>query len=94
MNTESTRTRSLPAFVKRLSIERVVRLACFATLASLALMSWSVIDPSPLPVMVSMSVGQAIGTLALACYLGAILLYQLRSRRARTTDDKPATPSI
>jgi len=94
MNTEKPQARSLRSYVMRLSIEGVVRLACIATLVSLALMSWSVIDPSPLPVMVSMSVGQAIGTLALACYLGAVLLFQLRLRRKRTADDKPATPPV
>ena len=92
MTTEEKRPRSVPSFVKRLSIEGVVRFACFATLVSLALMSWSVLDPSPLPVMVSMSMGQAIGTLALACYLFAILLFQLRLRRARS-EEKRATPS-
>ena len=91
MTSDPTRPRSEPSFVKRLSIEGVVRFACIATLVSLALMAWSVIDPSPLPVMVSMSVGQAIGTLALACYLGAVLLYQLRLRRARKVEGKPAS---
>lgn len=86
MNTER---RSLPTFVQRLSIERVVRLACIATLVSLVLMAWSVLDPSPLPVMVAMSVGQGIGTLALVFYLGAVVLYQVQLRRARRGEEKP-----
>jgi hypothetical protein len=64
-------------------VAALVKAACGATLLSLVLMSWSVLDPTPLPVMVSMSIGQAIGTLALLLYLGAVLLYQVRLRRER-----------
>lgn len=74
---------SEPPLLKRLSVEAMVRFACVTNLVSLALMCWSVLDPTPLPVMLSMSLGQVIGTLALACYLGAVLLYQVRLRRAR-----------
>jgi len=71
------------------SVAALVKAACGATLLSLVLMSWSVLDPTPLPVMVSMSVGQAIGTLALLSYLAAVLLYQLRVRRARGESARP-----
>jgi hypothetical protein len=73
----------------RVQVETLVVSACVATLVALALMSWSVLDPTPLPVMVSMSIGQAIGTLALACYLGAVLLYQLRLRSERRGSKPP-----
>ena len=80
---------SEPPLLKRLRVELLVRIACVTSLVSLALMSWSLLDPTPLPVMVSMSVGQAIGALALAFYLLAVLLYQLRLRKQR----RSSTPS-
>ena len=89
----TTETASLPGseppLLKRLSIAGVIRFACAANLLSLALMSWSVLDPTPLPVMVSMSVGHALGSLALASYLGAVLLYQLRQLRVRRRSARP-----
>ena len=53
-------------------IERRVRLACVLALVSLALMIWSQLQPTPIPVIVAMSIGQAIGTLSLVLYLVAI----------------------
>jgi hypothetical protein len=63
--------------------ESWVRLACYTSLISMALMIWSVLDPTPFPVMISMSIGQAIGTLALSAYLAAVLAFQLRSSRKK-----------
>lgn len=50
------------------------------TLIALALMVWSVLQPTPLPVMLSMSVGQGIGTLAFGLY-GWVVLVDLRRLR-------------
>jgi len=47
---------------------------------ALGLIAWSLVDPRPLPVIVAMSVGQAIGTLSLLLFVGSILL-DLRARR-------------
>ena len=69
---------------RRIRVERLVWLACAGTLVALLLMSWSVLDPTPLPVMVSMSLGQVIGTFALGCYLLAVLLSQLQLRHERS----------
>ncbi len=77
------------AGLQRLAPAALVKAACGATLVSLALMAWSVVDPTPLPVMVSMSVGQAIGTLALLLYFGAVVSYQLRLRRERGSEPAP-----
>jgi len=68
--------------LRRVGLERLVRVACVGSLVSMALMSWSVFDPTPFPVMVSMTVGQAIGTLALVCYVAAVLVAQVRRERA------------
>lgn len=73
----------------RVRVATLVMAACIANLVSLLLMSWSVLDPTPTPVMVSMSVGQAIGTIALLLYLWAVLLYQVRLRRRRSEAAKP-----
>lgn len=61
-------------------IEQRARIACVASLAALGLIVWSLVHPKPLPVIVAMSVGQAIGTLSLLFFLGSIVL-DLRSRR-------------
>lgn len=45
-----------------------LRVAAVLTLVALGLMVWSVLVPTPLPVMLAMTVGQAIGTAALAIY--------------------------
>lgn len=64
--------------IYRFSVERLVRIACFGSLVSMGFIAWSVLDPTPFPVMISMSLGQAIGTIALACYTLAVLIAQTR----------------
>jgi hypothetical protein len=43
-------------------------------------MVWSIVVPTPLPVMLAMTVGQIIGTLAFAIYVH-IVVRTLRSER-------------
>ncbi len=43
------------------------------TIIGLAFMVWSILVPTPLPVMLAMSVGQAIGTAAFAIYLFVVI---------------------
>jgi hypothetical protein len=83
MNKPST----LSARVRAIATETLVKAAAVLTLFSLVLMAWSVLDPTPMPVMVSMSVGQAIGTLALLLYVAAVIVYQVRLRR------RPSAPA-
>ncbi len=68
--------------LRRLSVAQMVRASCVASLLSMGLMCWSVLDPTPFPVIISMSVGQAVGTLALLCYCAAVVLAQLQARQA------------
>jgi len=49
--------------------ERWLRLASVLALLGLALMVWSVLDPTPLPVLVALMVGQVIGTASFVIYL-------------------------
>ena len=53
------------------------------TLVALALMAWSMLVPTPLPVMLAMSVGQAIGTTAFALYIFVVIRDIRRDRQAR-----------
>jgi hypothetical protein len=62
-----------------------LRIAAVLTLLGLAFMVWAVIDPSATPVMIAMSVGQGLGTLAFLIYLGVVLA---DLRRARIFSDK------
>jgi hypothetical protein len=60
-----------------------LRIAAVLTLIALALMVWSVLVPTPLPVMIAMTIGQGIGTTAFAIF-GLIVLKDLtRIRRER-----------
>lgn len=59
---------------------RLVNAAALLALLGLALMTWSLLDRRPLPVVVWMTVGQIVGTLSLGLYLVAIAL-DLRGRR-------------
>lgn len=52
--------------------ERALRIASVLALVGLALMVWSVVDPTPFPVILGLSVGQGIGTLSFLLYLVVI----------------------
>lgn len=80
-----SRIRSLAA---RISVEHLVTAACISTLCAIALMCWSILDPTPFPVMVAMSVGQAVGTLSLLCYVAAVLLHGRRRRASQSLGKK------
>lgn len=57
----------------------VLSIACALALVALALMTWSLFDPTPMPVIVAMSVGQAIGTASFAAFLW-VAAVDLRAR--------------
>jgi hypothetical protein len=71
----------------RLSGLLTLRLSAVLTLIGLALMVWSMVEPTPLPVMLAMTVGQGIGTLAFGIY-AFIVVRELRRelRRGRQRD--------
>jgi hypothetical protein len=62
------------------TVRLAIDVACVLTLAALGLMLWSIFDPRPIPVIIAMSVGQGIGTLAFAIYL-FVLIAALRKAR-------------
>lgn len=54
-------------------LARLVDVACVLALVGLAAMTWSILDPRPVPVFLAMSAGQAIGTLSLLLFLFALV---------------------
>ena len=59
---------------------KLLRFSAVLTLVGLALMVWSMLDPTVLPVMLAMSLGQVLGTIAFGLY-GFVILQDLRRVR-------------
>lgn len=49
--------------------DRVLRVACVLALLGLALMIWGIFVPTPMPILIGLSVGQAMGTSSFVLYL-------------------------
>ncbi len=60
--------------ISKLTIRRLVIVSAVMALVSLALMVVSIVFPSPLLLVLAMSLGQLFGTTSLALYLLAIVL--------------------
>jgi hypothetical protein len=58
-----------------------LRISAVLTLLALALMVWSMLVPTPLPVMLAMTVGQAFGTTAFGLYVVIVVRQLQRERR-------------
>jgi hypothetical protein len=69
---------------------RLLRAACVLALVGLALMVWSILDPRPMPVILAMSVGQAIGTASLLLFLVVVVADLRRLEVKGETDEKDA----
>jgi hypothetical protein len=67
----------------------MLRVSAVLTLLALALMVWSMLQPTPLPVMLAMTVGQGLGTLAFAIYGYIVIADVLRAWRARRASEPP-----
>jgi hypothetical protein len=68
----------------RITAQTGLRISAVLTLLALALMCWSLVVPTPLPVMVAMSAGQALGTLAFLIYGIVVFKDITRARREET----------
>ena len=71
---------------------KLLRASAILTLVGLALMCWSVIEPTPLPTILAMSLGQLVGTTAFGMYILAIVIdirNDARMRRRRPVDSIP-----
>jgi hypothetical protein len=62
---------------------RLLIASALMTLLALGLMVWSVLQPTPLPTILAMSLGQVLGTAAFAMYVLAIIIDLRRDARAR-----------
>jgi hypothetical protein len=59
--------------------QRILTGSCVLGLLALAMMTWSLFDPRPIPVVATMSLGQVIGTLSLGAF-AFIVVSDLRAR--------------
>jgi len=64
-------------------VRRLLQISAGLTLLGLVLMVWSMVAPTPLPVILAMSVGQLLGTIAFGMFGYAVLVDQLRKQRAK-----------
>lgn len=71
--------------------ERLVRVACALALGGLALMVWSVFDPTVWPVLVALSVGQVVGTLSFVIFLVVVARDLGVRKRLAPRDPTPPT---
>jgi hypothetical protein len=71
----------------------LLRVSSVLTLLALGLMVWSMLDPTPLPVMLAMSVAQGLGTLAFLLYGLAVYkdLRRIRRERRESSQQIPTT---
>jgi len=83
---------SFLARIAHRSVTGLVRLACRLALAGLAVITYPVFSPRALPVVLSMSVGQALGVGAFFVYLLAVVLDVARREPGLT--DAVGPPSI
>jgi len=58
-----------------------LRISAVLTLVGLALMAWSMLEPTVLPVMLAMSVGQGIGCMAFGLFLFVVIRDIRRGKR-------------
>ena len=70
-------------------MRRLLAFSAVLTLIALVLMVWSMVAPTPLPVMIAMTVGQGLGTLAFALYLYVIVQDLRRYKRDDSASEPP-----
>ena len=67
----------------------MLQISAGLTLVALGLMVWSMMAPTPLPVMVAMTIGQGLGTLAFGIYGFVVIRDIRRSMRAKRDSIPP-----
>ena len=79
---------------------RALRWAAIAGLLALVLMGWGIVVPSPLSLVVAMTVGQALGTLSFAVYWLVVIndlrhsgVFSAIRTRLSSLPPPPSTPS-
>lgn len=80
----------ISAFVERPTA--LLRWSAVLTLIGLGLMAWSMLKPTPMPIMLAMTAGQGLGTLAFLMYLFVVIQDFRRIRRERKSGPIPLIP--
>jgi hypothetical protein len=76
---------------KVVTLPRVLQVACILALSALGLITWSLVDPRPIPVILAMSVGQVLGTLSFAAFLG-VVVHDLRAGQRKEDGSAESGP--
>lgn len=87
---------SLRSTLARLPQGLLLRTACYTVLAALAVMSYSIVVPKPLPVIAAMSIGHVLCVVGFVCFGLAVLVEMATRPGARPgpgTSSKPAPDS-
>jgi hypothetical protein len=72
----------------------ILVVAAIMTLSGLALMVWSMAQPTPMPVILAMSVGQGLGILAFLLFGLVVVVDQLRKQREAGAHDAAVSSGI
>jgi hypothetical protein len=75
--------RYLRALARVLTIPTLLKIAAALTLLGLALMVWSMLEPTPMPVILAMSAGQVVGILAFAMFGYCVIADQFRKHHEK-----------
>lgn len=78
--------RKLAANVRVIAPERamsILRVASVLAIVALGMMMWSLVDPTPAPVLLALSFGQVLGTISFTAFLVIIAWDRYRQWRAR-----------
>jgi hypothetical protein len=71
---------------------RVLQVSCVLALVALGLIAWSLVQPRPIPVIVAMSVAQAIGTASFLAFLWVVVADLRRGRVLGDAAGSMSTP--
>jgi hypothetical protein len=71
-----------------------LRISASLTLVALALMVWSVLDPTVWPVMIAMSIAQGLGTAAFAIFGWVVFRDVTRKRAERKSLERISLTNI
>lgn len=84
--------RKLNGIINAASRRGLLTAACGLGLMGLVLMGWSLFDQGWIPVMLAMSIGQALGTLSLALFLSVVIV-DLRRATFRPSSPPEESPN-
>lgn len=84
---------SLRSTLARLPQGLLLRTACYTVLAALAVMSYSIVVPKPLPVIAAMSIGHVLCVIGFVCFGLAVLIEMATRPGARPGLEPTSKPA-